>query len=247
LSRPRKTRCCVICGKRFKIQIISKERQSERATCTDECRAILYRNQRNTWHQKEVQLLKELAESMPLAILIRAFNNQNIEQGFKERTSLSIKNKLVKLGFSYEPSYKYRGAYDLAKLLGVSRNTIKYWTTRGLQGQQNRTVRGSPVYYTPENLRKFARAQMQYFGGLKRINLFFALEDEDLVDEILKTYPQPYVATCTAKAVRCVETGRIFRTQAAAALANGTTATLVSRSIRFGHHANGFHFVRINP
>lgn len=182
---------------------------------------------------------------MPMAILIRCFNKENVANGFKERTQLSIQNKLDKLGFSYEPTYKYRSAYELAKTLGVTRNTIKYWTSRGLSGHQNRQVRGSPIYYTPENLRKFVRSHMEYFGGLKRINLFFALEDEDLVDEILKKYPHPYVAQSHPKRVRCVETGKIYSSQTQAAIDNNTSATLVSRSVKYGHHANNRHFERI--
>lgn len=182
---------------------------------------------------------------MPLAILIRTFNKQNTAKGFKERTSLSIQNKLVKLGYSYEPSYKYLAAYELAKTLGVTRNTIKYWTTRGLTGHQNRTIAGSPIYYTPKDLRRFVRSHMEYFGGLKRINLFFALEDEDLVDEILKKYPQPYVAQSHPKRVRCIETGKIYSSQMQAAIDNNTSATLVSRSVKYGHHANNRHFERI--
>lgn len=184
---------------------------------------------------------------MPLEILVRTFNVQNTNQGFAERSAHSIKNKLSHLGYLYEPTYKYLSTHDLAKTLGVTKNVIKYWIARGLRGTKNRAVKGSPQYFTPENVRKFAREHMAYFGGFKRINLFFVFEDEELVDEILNQYPKRYVPTCQPKRVRCVETGQIYRSQTAAARAVFVTTTAVSRAIRRGHRAGGYHFVRLNP
>ena len=247
MTRPRKTRACTICGTRFKIQVISKGRLSTRVTCSTECQFEFCRQKRRLWNPREVQLLKELAESMPLEILVRTFNNQNIDQGFEERTAHSIKNKLSHLGYLYEPSYKYLGTHDLAKVLGVHKNIIKYWIACGLRGTKNRAVAGSPQYFTPENLRKFAREYMHFFGGFKRINLFFALEDQELVDEILTKYPTRYVATSHPKRVRCVETGQVFHSQGAAARSIYLTPTAVSRAINRGHKAGGYHFVRLDP
>ena len=247
MSRPRRTRVCAACGIRFKLQIISKGRTSTRLTCSIKCRTKYYAQQRRIWDQREIQLLKELAESMPLEILVRTFNIQNTGQGFKERSAHSIKNKLSHLGYLFEPTYKYLSTHDLAKALGVHKNIIKYWIARGLRGTKNRAVVGSPQYFTPENVRKFARDHMAYFGGFKRINLFFVLEDQELVDEILTKYPKRYVPTCQPKRVRCIETGQVYPSQTAAARAVHVTTTAVSRAIRKGHRAGGYHFVRLNP
>jgi len=246
LSRPRRTRVCAACGIRFKLQLISKGRTSTRITCSTQCRTRYYAQQRRTWDQREIQLLKELAESMPLEILVRTFTVQNTQQGFSERSTHSIKNKLSHLGYLFEPKYKYLSTHDLAKILGVHRNMIKYWTARGLRGTKNRAIAGSPQYFTPENLRKFAREHMAYFGGFKRINLFFALEDEELVNEILTKYPKRYVPISQPKRVRCVETGQVYSSQTAAARAVHVTTTAVSRAIRKGHRAGGYHFVRLD-
>ena len=247
MTRPRKTRACIVCGTRFKIQIISKGRLSTRITCSTECRIKNYVQRRRIWDQREIQLLKELAESMPLEILIRTFNNQNVGQGFTERSADSIKNKLSHLGYLYEPTYKYLATHDLAKVLGVPKNVIKYWIACGLRGTKNRAVPGSPQYFTPENLRKFAREHMHFFSGFKRINLFFALEDQELVDEILTKFPTPYVPSSQPKRVRCVETGQIFPSQGAAARAIFLNPTAVSRAINRGHKAGGYHFERLDP
>lgn len=247
MPRLRRFRFCKVCGLRFKLETISKGRTSTRITCSIKCRTKYYAQQRRAWDEREIQLLKELAESMPLEILVRTFNNQNIDQGYEERSTHSIKNKLNHLGYLFEPSYKYLSTHDLAKALGVHKNIIKYWIARGLRGTKNRAVKGSPQYFTPENVRKFARSHMAYFGGFKRINLFFVLEDEELVDEILTQYPKRYVPTCQPKRVRCVETGQIYPSQTAAARAIFVTTTAVSRAIRKGHRAGGYHFVRINP
>lgn len=246
MSRPRRTRVCATCGIRFKLQLISKGRTSTRITCSTQCRTRYYAKQRRRWDEREIQLLKELAESMPLEILVRTFTVQNTQQGFSERSTHSIKNKLSHLGYFFEPKYKYLSTHDLAKTLGVHKNVIKYWVARGLRGTKNRAVTGSPQYFTPENLRKFARDHMAYFGGFKRINLFFALEDEELVNEILTKYPKRYVPISQPKRVRCVETGQVYSSQTAAARAIFVTTTAVSRAIRKGHRAGGYHFVRLD-
>ena len=247
MSRPRHTRVCAVCGIRFKLQIISKDRTSSRITCSTQCRTQYYSQKRRLWATSEIQLLKELAETMPLGILVRTFNVQNTGQGFEERSTHSIKNKLNDLGYLFEPKYKYLSTHDLAKALDVHKNVIKYWIACGLRGTKNRAVVGSPQYFTPESLRKFARDHMAYFGGFKRINLFFAFEDEELVNEILTKYPKPYEPMCQPKPVRCVETGQVFPSQTQAARAIHVTTTAVSRAIRKGHRAGGYHFVRLNP
>lgn len=47
-----------------------------------------------------------------------------------------------------------------------------------------------------------------------------------------------------ASPVRCVETGEVFETQSAAALAVGTTPQSVSSAVRNGHRAGGCHWER---
>ena len=73
---------------------------------------------------------------------------------------------------------------------------------------------------------------MHFFGGFKRINLFFALEDQELVDEILTKYPTRYVATSHPNRVRCVETGQVFSSCGAAARELHVTQACISLAIR---------------
>lgn len=47
-----------------------------------------------------------------------------------------------------------------------------------------------------------------------------------------------------ASPARCVETGEVFETQTAAALAVGTTPQSVSSAVRDGHRAGGCHWER---
>ena len=240
------TRSCIICGQSFAIATISKGRNSARRTCSQECRGKLYAQTRRIWTDEEVAILKDHAESMPCDNLIRIFNTQNKLAGRPKRTAISIRSKLEKLGYSLEPKYRYLSASALARVLGISGDAVRYWLQLGLKGVRNRDVPRSPVYITAVELRKFARKNPRFFGGISRIDLYLALEDEDLVDQILAQYPKRN--SCIQKPVRvkCVETGRIYNSQSDAARAIYVNRSIVFRAIKYGHRAAGYHFIALD-
>jgi hypothetical protein len=240
------TRSCIICGQSFRIESISKGRISARRTCSRACRGKLYAQTRRNWTKEEVAFLKDHAESMPCESLIRVFNAQNKIAGRPKRSAVSIKLKVDKLGYSLEPKYRYLSASALARVLGISNDAVRYWLQIGLKGVRNRDVPRSPVYITATELRKFARNNPRFFGGIPRIDLYIALEDEDLADQIFRQYPNRN--SCIKKPVRvkCVETGRIYNSQSDAARAIYVNRSIVFRAVKYGHRAAGYHFIALD-
>jgi hypothetical protein len=76
--------------------------------------------------------------------------------------------------------------------------------------------------------------------------LYLALEDENLVDQILEQYPNRN--SCIKKPVRvkCVETGRIYNSQSDAARAIYVNRSIVFRAVKYGHRAAGYHFIALD-
>ncbi len=183
---------------------------------------------------------------MPCESLIRVFNAQNKIAGRPKRSAVSIKLKVDKLGYSLEPKYRYLSASALGRVLGISNDAVRYWLQIGLKGVRNRDVPRSPVYITATELRKFARNNPRFFGGIPRIDLYLALEDENLVDQILEQYPNRN--SCIKKPVRvkCVETGRIYNSQSDAARAIYVNRSIVFRAVKYGHRAAGYHFIALD-
>jgi hypothetical protein len=240
------TRSCIICNTSFAPQIISKDRLSNRRTCSMECRGIYYGRVRKSWTDDEIALLHEFAESMPSDQFIRVFNAQNTSNGRPKRSAVSIRLKIHELNLSLEPKYRYLTASGFARFLGISNDAVRYWLQIGLKGTRNRDVPRSPVYIKTEDLCEFARANPRFFGGIPRTQLFLAIEDADLADYIVKTFPNRNTCIRKPMKVRCIETGKIYESQSAAAKAMFVNRSIISRSVRRGHTANGYHFEKIN-
>lgn len=242
----RNPRPCVICGTPFYPIYYTKGGLSPRKTCSNECRIKLYSQQRQEWKPEEVELLKDYAESMPTLQLIRVFNQLNKENGNPHRTAHSIKLKIHDLGLSLRPQYNLLSCNALARVLGVSVDAVRYWTTIGLAYSRQRDVPRSPRFISAANLRKFARERPELFGGLNSVDLYIALESESLVEFITTNYPNRNRGLTPPKRVRCIETGRIYSSYMEAAKAHYVTRSGIFKAVKFGRKANGYHFEKVD-
>lgn len=186
-------------------------------------------------------MLREIAETLPTAQMIRVFNRQNGLLGNPKRTSQSIKLKIHELGMSLRPQCNFN-ASSLARTIGVSGDAVRYWIKIGLEATRQNDVPNSPLYINPAALRRFARKRPELFGGLNRIDLYIVLEDEKLVDFILANYPNRNHALNPPNRVRCIETGRIYRSYKEAGKAVFVSRSGIYKSVKFGIAANGYHF-----
>jgi hypothetical protein len=240
LIAPR-SRKCVICGNTFFPIKYTKGGLSPRKTCSQECRLKLHHQQRRQWKPDEIQLLREIAETLPTAQMIRVFNRQNALLGHPKRTAQSIKLKIHELGLSLRPQYVY-SANSLGRTLGISGDAVRYWLKLGLEATRQSQMSNSPHYITNVAVRRFARKRPELFGGLNRIDLYIALEDEKLVDFILENYPNRNQPLKPPNRVRCIETGRIYNSYTEAGKAVFVTRSGIFKAIKFGSAANGYHF-----
>lgn len=214
---------------------------SPRKTCSDACRIKLHHQHRKQWKPEEVKLLREIAETLPTAQLVRVFNRQNGLLGNPKRSAQSIKLKINELGMSLRAQCVFN-ASSLARTIGVSSDAVRHWIKIGLKSTRQNEVANSPHYISPAALRRFARKRPELFGGLNRIDLYIVLEDEKLVDFILANYPNRNKPLTPPNRVRCIETGRIYRSYKEAGKAVFVSRSGIFKSIKFGIAANGYHF-----
>jgi len=239
-------RFCAVCGTKFTTQPDFKGQ-----TCSGSCRGKLARTNSRRWQPREIEILKDIAESMPSHQLVRAFNNAICGCGFKKRSTYSVWSKMKELGLSIDAKYSVYTPTTIAKTLGISVDTVRSWfranRKNGLKFYKQRQSRCSTKYTTSKNIRDFARLNPECFGGIDFVDLYILLEDLKLVEYITENFPRRNKSAATPKKVRCIETGQIFNSQAEAAKAFFVTDSVIYGAVRYGYAANNHHFERIDP
>ena len=241
------TRPCSICGTEFDIKMMRNGRPSTRKTCSREC-SFKFRPAVRPWAKEEVDELLDLVQSLPLKRLVRAFNIWARTHGYKDRTFGSIDKKIRKLGYSTRAEIMYYSFSKVAEVLKLPRNTVAGWkklTVDPLETYQHDGKKFAFNYVTKKELLKFAKKRPECFGGVDQVGLGLLLEDADLAREILRQYPKRPERQYKEKRVRCIETGKIYASLGEAARDVYVARQGVSRSIRKGHKANGYHFEQI--
>lgn len=241
------SRTCSICGTEFDIKMMRNGRPSTRKTCSREC-SFKFRPSTRPWTQEETDQLLDLVQSLPLKRLVRAFNMWARMRKIPERTAGSIDKRIRKLGYSTRPEIEYYSFSKVAQILKVPRNTVAGWkklTVDPLETYQHDGKKFAFNYVTKKELLRFAKKRPECFGGVDQVGLGLLLEDADLAREILRQYPKRPKRKFAEKRVRCIETGRIYGSLGEAARDVFVSRQGISRAIRVGHRANGYHFEKI--
>lgn len=93
----------------------------------------------NNWSPEEDNLLHELAETMPIADLIRTYRRRVKQRGQRaHRTDNAIKNRITRLGYSRHPQVDFYSCGQIAGALGIERSTIGNWIRQGKLKAQRR-------------------------------------------------------------------------------------------------------------
>lgn len=165
--------------------------------------------------------------------------------GYKDRTLQSIDKKIRSLGYTTKPEIMFYSFNRVAQILKVPRNTVAGWkklTVNPLRTYQHDGKKFAFNYVTKKELLRFAKQRPECLGGVDQVGLGLLLEDADLAREILRQYPKRPERQFKQKRVRCVETGRIYGSIGEAARDVHVVRQGVSKAIKDGHRANGFHF-----
>lgn len=237
-------RFCAACGKKFLLKAQIKSRET-RMSCSNTCRNKIIWANRRLWTEKETELLKDFAETMPLLQLVRAFNQQLTILGLPKRTRFSIRTRLQKLGYSVNTQHGVYTIGMISRHLGIPFCTVAHWVKKGWLEHYCVTKSEKPIrYITAKHLRNFARKRPQSFGGIDFVDLYLILEDKQLSEYIVDNYPRRN-GRIQPQPVRCVETGKTYRSYQEAAKALFVDVSSIYRAANFGTQAVGFRFEKI--
>ena len=205
------TRTCVKCKKEFDVKIMRNGRPSKRKTCSHACHHSIKAPRKPEWKKEELEYLDQLALAMPIVSVYRTYNRWASENGFERRTLNSIQHKVYRECGSTKPILGYFTFREIADLLRISPWTVAFWKqlkNKPLEVYQRHKNKGIN-YISRKNFRQFALSHPEKLGGTNRRGLLVLLEDEQLVDDILKAHPKRNTSVLPPKRVRCIETNKI--------------------------------------
>jgi len=240
-------RTCIRCKKEFDVKVMRNGKPSIRKTCSKQCHYAIRPHKKSDWTKFEIDYLEELAQSMPIMSIFRTYNHWARQNNFPSRTFSSIQHKVYRVTGSTKPYVNFFMFQDIATLLGVSARTVAFWKklkTNPLNTYQ-RHKNGGHNYVSRKNFKKFALDHPEKLGGTNRRGLLMILEDEKLVDDILKAFPKRNTQRLPSARIRCVETNKIYKSLGEASRAYFVSRQTLTRAIQKGWRANGHHFERV--
>lgn len=182
------------------------------------------------WSKPEADYLNHLAGDLPFPELVARYQDEAQQQGWPARSANAILQRLRRTG---QKGHVRQGAWlttgGVAELLGCNCSRVEAWfhiesIVRILQprrhGHFNYTHRNAWV--------RLARERPMVLGGISAERLFLLLEDRELANHVARTYRHPL----GDYRVRCVETGQVWPSAAAAARQLHVHHTTITLSIR---------------
>jgi hypothetical protein len=200
---------------------------------------------RDFWSKEDLQILNNIAESLPPRKLVQTYNAIAAKNKRPQRTRNAIYLKCNELKLSVSPVYNTLTTDHIARCLCIDQSVVYKWIENGLNTTRGCQKARSRHYITIRDLRKFVEKHPQEFGGLDSTELFLLIEDQELVDYIKENYPKRMKRFGPMK-VRCVETGEIFPSQAAACKSFHLYRSALYRAVKYGDAIAGYHFERID-
>jgi len=182
------------------------------------------------WLPAEADYLNSLAGDVPFAELVERFQRRAAAEGWPQRSEKALIMRLNRSGLQASAR---TGAVvttgGIAELLGCPATRVESWLRRPKLAAilQPRWV-GRVRYIKRSSLQRLAREMPRVLGGYDADALFALLEDRTLAEAVASQYRRP----CGDWRVRCVETGRVYRSCGAAAAAHHVTQAAISLAIR---------------
>lgn len=184
------------------------------------------------WQPAEVEYLEGLIGEMPFRDLAARMRRRARAMGWPVRTDRSIMIKLQRLGHH---ATVRDGAVlttgGVADTLGCPVSRIEAWLRRPEIASILSPRRVGPIRYLERSgWRQLAREMPRILGGFSVSALYALLEDLELAEAVAREHPR----SISDWRVRCVETGRIYRSRGEVAAVHFVTPACVSLAMREG-------------
>lgn len=188
------------------------------------------------WTSDEIEQLQEIAGDWPWPVVPSRYNSWARRQGVPERTEIALRHRCEAEGFSRVCSGEYISTGTIRALTGAGWLTIQRWINTG---QLIVARSGRKLYINRRTLKRFIRQQPDYFNGLPVSSLTQLVDDATLAEK-LAAQPRVWVAG-KRRQVRCVDTGEVFPSAAAAGRRFHLSRSAVSLAVHGKRTAAGGH------
>jgi len=226
---------CIFCKKEF-------EAKTKRLCCTRSCAAKFSTEKKggSAWKQEEIEYLEDNLGALPYPLLIKSFKKWAAKQGYSERTDMAIDAQIRRMTSNSPLSRKCTEdnftVYELSRGLGVPFDRIRLFVRNGklqfrkIAHNQNAVKRKDAIALVLNN--------PSHFANCDRDNLFWLLEDENLVQQVKNSEPS---IRGFRRAVRCYAPDgiRVYSGVKEAARANFISHNLISQAIARGGKSAG--------
>lgn len=189
------------------------------------------------WTPAEVDKLLELVGDLPFPLAVGQWNIWAAKQGLGHRSINSIRKKASDLGETACAYGRWMHLMDVARMLGRHRSTLNDWIHRGVLTVYRY---GPRTTLRRMDLVKLAKERPWLFGGCDRSGLIQLLEDEALVNDLLKRYPRQ---SGIGRKVRCGS--RVFNSYADASRALHISVGAIRWSLKTGKPTCGMTFEQL--
>jgi len=226
---------CAFCNKEF-------EAKTKRICCTRICAAKLSTEKKGglAWKQGEVEYLEDNLGALPFPLLIKSFKKWAAKQGYSERTDTAVEVQIHRMTTHSPLSRKCTEdnftVYELARGLGLPMDRIRLFVRKGelqfrkITHNQNAVKRKDAIALVLNN--------PSYFANCDRDNLFWLLENDELVAKVKSAEPS---TRGFRRAVRCYAPDgiRVYSGVKEAARVNFVSHHCISEAIARGGKSAG--------
>ena len=226
---------CIFCKKEF-------EAKTKRLCCTRSCAAKFSTEKKggSAWKQEEIEYLEDNLGALPYPLLVKSFKKWAAKQGYPKRTTTAIDVQIRRMTSNSPLSRKCTEdnftVCELSRGLGLPRDRVRLFVRKGelqfrkIAHNQNAIKRKDAIALVLNN--------PSYFANCDRDNLFWLLEDENLVQQVKNSEPS---TRGFRRAVRCYAPDgiRVYSGVKEAARANFISHNRISQAIARGGKSAG--------
>ena len=192
------------------------------------------------WSNEEIQFLEDNLGSVPFPLLIKSFKKWSKKQGYSERTATAIEVQIHRMTSNSPLSRKCTEdnftVYELARGLGLPMERVRAFVRNGklkprkVARNQNAVKRKDAIALVLNN--------PSHFASCDRDNLFWLLEDIELVEMVKSSEPS---TRGFRRAVRCYAPDgiRVYSGVKQAARENFVSHGCISQAIARGGKSAG--------
>ena len=182
------------------------------------------------WSEDEAALLDRLAGEVPWPEVVRRFQRYARRMGWPVRSDRALALRAARCGHPCRSRMgQWLTTYGAAELLGCRGDRVAAWANEQTVGAILQPVQvGRIRYISRASWRRLAQQRPDVLGGFSADALFLLLEDRELADDVAARHP----IRRGDWRVRCLETGQIWPSCAAAAREFHVTPGAISVAIR---------------